>query len=184
MNAPGNLEHFVATFNRSWPSCRALVRDLPAEVIDVGDRWSAVGPALSQRLTVSTTLCHGDFRLDNLRFDDDGVIAFDWQLPTVAHGVTDLADFASRSVQTDARAGRDRELLRRYLRSIDADEAWDIYRHAVLAMLSFPVTLHAAYEETTDAGRSTIAAMLQRSIAAISELACWDVDAARGGRPL
>ena len=53
-----------------WPADR-----LPAQVLAVGDRWATVGPNLTRRLGTSPrTLCHGDFRLDNLRFANDGEV--------------------------------------------------------------------------------------------------------------
>ena len=181
------VANFVATFNESWPRCRRLAADLlPAALVAICDRWHEVGPALASRLAGPGTLCHGDFRLDNMRFDDGGIVAFDWQLLIVAHGVTDLAYFASQSMRTEVRAGRDRELVERYVAElgrrgvvVDPDDAWDVYRHAALAMVVFPVPLIGGFESLDPLGKRTAMAMLERSVAAITELDACAVQAAR-----
>ena len=181
------VANFVATFTESWPTCRRLAADiLPAALVAIGDRWHEVGPALASRLAGPGTLCHGDFRLDNMRFDDAGIVAFDWQLLIVAHGVTDLAYFGSQSLRTEVRAGRDRELVERYVAelgnlgvNVDPHDAWDVYRHSVLAMVVFPVTLIGGFESLDPLGKRTAMAMLERSVAAITELDACAVQAMR-----
>ena len=156
------------------------------EVLAIGDRWATIGPNLTRRLGTPRTLCHGDFRLDNLRFaNDDEVIAFDWQLLTLANGVTDLAYFVSQSVRTDERRGQDRALLDVYLGRLaehgvvyDIDDAWEVYRTAVLAMIIFPVSLYGGFEDLPPLGQRTTEAMLDRALATISELEAWDVPGA------
>ena len=183
----GGAANLVTTFLRSWPACRELAAErLPAEVVAVGDRWREVGPALARRIAAPATLCHGDFRLDNLRFDGDEMVVFDWQLLMLAHGAVDLAYFASQSLRTEARAGRDRELLERYVTAlaargvaVDAEDAWEVYRTAVLAMLIFPVTLYGAFPDLDPLGQRTTTAMLDRAVAAITELDACHVPAAR-----
>jgi aminoglycoside phosphotransferase (APT) family kinase protein len=178
MGAPSRIDAVVETFVRSWPMCRALAGDrIPNELLAVGDRWATDGPNLVRRLAAPATLCHGDFRVDNLRFDGDEVIAFDWQLLTVANGVTDLAYFMSQSVRTPARRGTDRDILDLYLnrlaaRGIDYDpiDAWEVYRTAVLAMFIFPVTLYGGFDDLPPLGQRTAAAMLDRALTTIDEL--------------
>lgn len=181
------IDNLATTFTRAWPSCRQLVGDrLPAELLRVGDAWADIGPRLAHRLARPATLCHGDARLDNLCFDDDrgDVILFDWQLVTTSHGVSDLAYFTTQSMRIDARAGRDGELLDHYLGAlaargvtVDRDHAWELYRSTALAMLIFPVTLYGTYDELDDVGKLTPQTMLERSVAAITELTAWDVPA-------
>jgi aminoglycoside phosphotransferase (APT) family kinase protein len=126
-----------------------------------------------------TTLCHGDLRLDNLRFDQGQLVVFDFQLLMLANGLTDLAYFMSQSVSTAVRAGRDEEVLARYLDRlsyagvrIGRDEAWQAYRAATLYMLIFPVVLYEGYEAMDSQARALVDSMLDRSVAAI-----LDVDA-------
>ena len=160
MASPQRIDDVVETFVRSWPACRALAGGRIPEVLAmVGDRWASVGPNLVQRMAAPATVCHGDFRLDNVRFDGDEIVAFDWQLLTVANGVCDLAYFVSQSVHTAARRGADHDLVERYLQrlahhGVDYDEtdAWEVYRSAALAMLIFPVTLYGGFEDLPPLG--------------------------------
>jgi Ecdysteroid kinase-like family len=188
IGSSSQMDDLVETFTRSWPMCRQLAGDrIPQEVLAIGDRWATVGPDLARRLSTPCTLCHGDFRLDNLRFDGSGeVIAFDWQLLMLANGVTDLAYFVSQSMRTAERCGRDRQLLELYLARLaeqgveyDSNDAWEVYRTAVLAMVIFPVTLYGGYDDLPPLGRRTTAAMLDRSVATITELEAWNVPAAQ-----
>ena len=187
IGSPRQLDDVVDTFARSWPNCRRLAAErIPPEVLAIGDRWATIGPNLTRRLGTPRTLCHGDFRLDNLRFaNDDEVIAFDWQLLTLANGVTDLAYFVSQSVRTDERRGQDRALLDVYLGGLaehgvvyDIDDAWEVYRTAVLAMIIFPVSLYGGFEDLPPLGQRTTEAMLDRALATIGELDAWDVPGA------
>ena len=105
IGSPRQLDDVVDTFARSWPTCRRAGRRShpPAGAGAIGDRWATRRPEPDPPPgTRRAPLCHGDFRLDNLRFaSGDEVIAFDWQLLTLANGVTDLAYFVSQSVRTD-----------------------------------------------------------------------------------
>jgi len=187
LDAPVLMTNMVETFTRSWPRCRALAGDrLPSPVVDVAERWSELWPMIASQLSSTPTLCHGDFRLDNICFDREEIVAFDWQLMIVAHGLTDLAYFVSQSVRTEERAGNDRTVLIEYLSNLRAagvelaiDVAWDVYRLAVLAMLCFPVALYGQFESFPAAAQRTIEALLDRSVATIVDLHAWELTAAR-----
>ena len=62
------------------------------------------------------TLLHGDFRLDNICFDDDAgeVILFDWQTMLAGPGASDLAYFISATLPEDTDEARVNELLDLY----------------------------------------------------------------------
>lgn len=70
--------------------------------IDLGERigpsWEAVQTALYER--APTTLCHGDFRADNLMFDDSAtgrehVGILDWQIAYRSGGIGDVCYLTS-----------------------------------------------------------------------------------------
>lgn len=77
------------------------------------DNYFSLMTALESR---PSTLVHGDFRLDNLCFDDEtgDVILFDWQTLGVSCGSIDLAYFLSAAISEDAPAGSVDELLEYY----------------------------------------------------------------------
>lgn len=67
------------------------------------------------------TLTHGDFRLDNLFFSDDGSIAvIDWQMCMRAPGQTDLVYFCANNLTVGARREYEVALIRRYVEGLHA----------------------------------------------------------------
>ena len=67
------------------------------------------------------TLIHGDFRLDNLFFADDGSVAVvDWQLAMRAPGQTDLVYFCANNLIVSDRRELEDELIERYVDGVHA----------------------------------------------------------------
>ena len=184
VNSSGYLDNIGSVFSEAWPSCRRLAGDrIPPELQRLGDGWAeeVIAP-VADMIASPATLCHGDLRLDNLRFVDGSLVVFDFQLVVRSNGVADLAYFASQSIPTELRTGRDEELVRCYLAELaangvryDFSEAWEAYRAATLFMLVFPVVLYQAFEELPEAGRDLTATMLDRSVAAICDTQAWNV---------
>ena len=183
-NSPDYVRTLGALFSESWQHCRRHAADRTPEVLaDLGDRWeSDVLPAVAEILSRPATLCHGDFRSDNLRLVDEALVVFDFQLLVRGNGISDLAYFTTQSLPTEVRTGRDGELLDLYLAALrtqgvnyDRSEAWEAYRATALYMLVFPVVLYQAYHEQPPNGRDLIDAMFGRSVAAITELEAWSV---------
>jgi hypothetical protein len=178
VTSPSYLENVKGVFSESWPSCRRLAGDrIPPELLAIGDRWAdGVADELVAEIADPMTLCHGDLRLDNLRFVDGALVVFDFQLLVRGNGVADLAYFASQSIPTPIRSGRDHELIDLYLRQLaragvqyDRRAAWQAYRAATLFMFLFPVVLYKAFDELPPAGQDLAATMLDRSAAAIRD---------------
>ena len=74
--------------------------------------------ALDQMTQSPETLCHGDYRPDNLFYGDDSsgrpLVVCDWQGPGRAPAVVDAAYFITGSLEPEDRRSREMELLRRY----------------------------------------------------------------------
>ncbi|MEM7140631.1 MAG: phosphotransferase [Actinomycetota bacterium] len=89
------------------PHTRALVGRLADDGIARGERLHE---------TMPQCLCHGDLRLDNVFFTDDGEVRalIDWQLTRLAAGVVDVAYFIGGSVEEDTPEAEVEGLLRRY----------------------------------------------------------------------
>jgi aminoglycoside/choline kinase family phosphotransferase len=67
------------------------------------------------------TLVHGDFRLDNLFFGDDGSVAvIDWQLAMRAPGQTDLVYFCANNLTVPMRRAHEDDLIARYVDRLHA----------------------------------------------------------------
>ena len=99
-------------------------------------RWNE---SMAEQL-LPVTVVHADFRIDNLFFDGDTVIALDWQSIALGEGLYDVAYFLGGSVPTEHRRQHERTLVSRYgttLRDLGVDvpgddELFDHYRRAVL----------------------------------------------------
>lgn len=88
------------------------------------------------------TLVHGDFRLDNMFFDDASgrIVLFDWQAPGKGLGAFDVAYFLSASLPLGTSAAEEEAMMRLYHDELVAagvaDYPWDEFvRHYRLSMI-------------------------------------------------
>jgi len=97
------------------------------------------------------TICHGDFRADNLMFARSGrgttLITIDWQAPMQARGAFDVGHLLSMSITTELRRAHEADLLRRYHDGLVAggvegyayDEFFQDYRRGLLIGFTYTV---------------------------------------------
>jgi hypothetical protein len=167
---------------QAWPIILERFGDsIPERIRAIGDRWSEIGPPIMEDTpNHPNTLLHGDLRLDNVFFHDDGgdpVTAVDWQIAFRGVGPTDLAYFTSQSLTVEARRAQEADLCRLYhdtlveggVTDYPYDELWDDYRRSVLFCLTYPIS-GGAVELVNDRAYALATAMLERSIAAIVDL--------------
>ncbi|WP_183094504.1 phosphotransferase family protein [Nocardioides stalactiti] len=129
-------------------------------------------------------LVHGDYRLDNLMFHDDGrVWAVDWQTLSVGLPVRDVAFLVGTGLETDARRAHERDLVAAYHRRLvdlgvfgyDADTCWEDYRFGLLQGPLIAV-LGCAYSSTrTERGDRMFGVMISRSMQAIRDLGTLEI---------
>ncbi len=75
------------------------------------------------------TITHGDFRLDNMFFHEDGTVAvIDWQLCMRAPGQADLVYFCANNLTIDMRRAHEDALIERYVAVLHAN---GVPEHAV-----------------------------------------------------
>lgn len=137
-------------------------------------RISASGPQ---------TLTHGDFRLDNLFFNETGVTVIDWQTCGLnGNGLYDVAYFMVTSVPTEIRRQVEREVLAEYQNIVGMDDyCWNTYRNAVLGMLIPAVCAGGALDMSNERIRALGEAMLRRTLTAIDDLHAIEFLPAGGG---
>ena len=84
--------------------------------------WTDAMPGLVDDLaTEPTTMCHGDWRADNLLFEPDGsVAALDFQLIGTARGTYDLAYFITQSLDRADASQHEKALFDRWIRAVEA----------------------------------------------------------------
>jgi hypothetical protein len=149
---------------------------LGAEANNILDRFSG-GPA---------TVCHGDFRLDNLFFHDGQgelpLTVIDWQIAIRSTGTYDVGYMMSQSVNVDVRRAHERDILKLYHEALTArgvqgysfDQCLEDYRWALLFCFAYPVMGGGLTDLTNERGYALAETMMNRSATAILD---WDAGA-------
>ncbi len=161
-----------------WPATKALRADeLSADVTALGDQWIELLPTMLDHMELRPTLCHQDWRADNMFFDaDDNVVMIDPQIAGVANGAYDLGYFISQSVQRDTLAGRHRELVDVYVEvmgqlghDLDADQFYFDVRVAIGLCLMYGFASYPEYDHLPEAGKVMADKILRRAAEAIDD---------------
>ena len=139
---------FVAKFGERTPpdTLGWVERMIPRWNESMADQW------------LPPTVVHADFRIDNLFFDGDTVVALDWQSIAIGEGMYDVAYFLGGSVPTDRRRATERGLVARYagtMRELGVDvpsddEVFDHYRRAVLMAMTVGALLMGQLDLTVN----------------------------------
>lgn len=104
---------------------------LDPEVHAVADRLVANLDAYSSVRSGPLTVTHGDFRLDNLLFEDGeggAVYVVDWQTSVLGAGVSDLSYFLGSAFPVEQRRQHEEDLVRLYrghMAAAGVDLEWD-----------------------------------------------------------
>ena len=146
-------------------------REVLRRSVDVIERWAL---ARAERFAP----VHGDYRLDNLLFPDDGpgVCAVDWQTLSLALPARDLAYVVATSLPVAERRRHEEALVAAYherlvgygVADYPLEAAWDDYR---FAMLQGPLVavLGCIYGTRTERGDTMFGTMVRRTCAAIRD---------------
>jgi aminoglycoside phosphotransferase (APT) family kinase protein len=133
-----------------WDGFLTRYRDtLAPETIDEGQRLVGAVAALQELRPLVPTAIHGDFRLDNMLFDDTGsrapVTIVDWQTVHVGSGPQDVAYFIGNAFATvdERREHQDRLVHGYHERLVDAgvkgytfDDCWlEFRRHGYASLI-------------------------------------------------
>ncbi len=179
-------------YRQSWPRFVELFGDgLPPGSLALGERIQAV---FEELLTIAmteapTTICHGDFRLDNLLFDDeadeDQVAVLDWQISYRGPAISDVGYFLCQSLDVETRRAHEAALVREWydtlvvhrggehgdeLDGYPFDLVWEQYRRCTLATTVYPVAAGGSMDPANDRGRELIAVMAQRVFSTVIQL--------------
>lgn len=162
---------YPAYFEAGWANYLGHARRQPGEVLRAAaGRWVEALPWLLDELASPATLCHGDYRADNLFFAADGsVVVIDFQLLHQACGISDVAYLVSQSVE-GATSDDHEMLVRRYCAALAAagvdypwTEAWRQYRIAVLFHLVIAVVATLPWPSLGPRGRDLVLRMVERT---------------------
>lgn len=144
---PGFVERYA---DRLDPEVHALADRLIADL----DTFVSVRPG-------PWTVTHGDFRLDNLLFEDGGdgggvgVYVVDWQTSVLGPGVSDLSYFLGSAFPAEQRRAHEEELVRLYQGHMAAagvdlpwDDLWAQYRRYSFGGLVMAIAASMLVERT------------------------------------
>ena len=172
-------EGIAQAFGGYWqPFVDFLGNELHPEVKALGD-WlpGAARYLLSVPDGHPLTVAHGDYRLDNLFFDDErSVTALDWQITTKTVGGYDFAYFVSQSLSAADRRAHLDELVATYLDTLaeagvsyPEDQFWFDVRRTLLFCLAYPVQC-MALDLTDERSAALVREMAHRASTAIMEM--------------
>ncbi|MFM8956988.1 MAG: phosphotransferase family protein [Actinomycetota bacterium] len=136
---------------------------------ELGEEFVKISDGYFRRQFPHRTVVHGDFRLDNLLFRDDGSVGVvDFQTVTHACGSLDLAYFIGAGLTTDLRRDLEHELVKRWLDglrgygvTLSFDDAWNEYRRYTFAGFVMAVIASMIVKQT-DRGDEMFLAMANR----------------------
>jgi len=137
-------------FAEGWEKCTKEIK-MPDSIMQVGPRFgNAVAPLLASLAKGPNTLAHGDYRADNMFFDEQNkLVVLDFQLIGTGIGAYDLAYFITQSIAADDASKHERELFDRWIDGVSSGGApkelvdkkalWEHYRSAALFCLAYPI---------------------------------------------
>lgn len=160
----------AGAFARAWATVGGVVPERARVAIDRG--VAAYPDLLAEVSQGPVTLCHGDYRLDNVFFDpaqDSEVVAFDWQFACRARGTYDIAYFLALDLDPSLLADHRDAFLAEYVSGLEARAVHgytlEACRHdyAVSLVLATAVfAIGAAGEQPSEATRTTHEVGLRR----------------------
>jgi hypothetical protein len=170
-------EGYSGLFASLWPGfVERFDRRVDSDVVALMDGLLRHLPRILAAPPRPWTLLHGDFRLDNLLFDDAGVVVLDWQTVRIGPAMNDIAYFLGASLLREQRIEAEHELVAEYhglLRArgvdYDWDECWAGYRTGGLGglLMGFAAAMLVA---PTDRGDEMFLAMVNRHGAQLLDL--------------
>ncbi|MFT4657820.1 MAG: hypothetical protein ACI8V4_002001 [Ilumatobacter sp.] len=178
IGAPMQRAGLPSISEAGWPAAKVHASELmSANAIAFGDRWVERLNAMLDQMCTSPTLCHQDWRGDNMFIGaDDQIVMIDPQIAGVANGAYDIGYFISQSMERSVRSGRERELVGEYLDelerhgvNLDDDQLFFDVRVAVGLCLMYGFASYAQYELLDDKGKEMTAKLLRRAAESLDD---------------
>jgi len=172
----------LALYPQAWPVClERFGHALPEAMRRTGERLGAcVGAILDRFMAAPRTICHGDYRLDNLFFGGAAPLTvIDWQIAVRSVGTYDVGYFMSQSVDPNVRRAHELDILRMYhqmlvergVQGYRFDDCLTDYRWTLLFCFCYPVMGGGLGDLSNERGYALATTIMERSTAAILD---WD----------
>jgi len=179
----------LSLYPMAWPPfVQKLGRALPQPVLQAGEKLGGrLGSILDRFTTGPRTICHGDFRLDNMFFaakpGDKPLTVIDWQIASRGVGTYDIGYFMTQSLDIEVRRASEMDLLKLYhqllvdggVKSYSFDQLLDHYRWTVLFCFAYPVMGGGLGDLSNARGLALATAMMNRSVAAILDWRAFEL---------
>lgn len=175
------------TFDIGWPMFLARYgSELPARTLRWCEEFVQDVPGwVAGHLHEPITIIHGDFRLDNLFFAEDGSVAvIDWQLSMRAPGQTDLVYFCANNLTPDLRRRLEVPLIERYVAGLhaagvpaDAVTFDGVWRGYLEGLVFYATTFGASLltiDPANERGAALFDALVRRTFAAVDDLSAGE----------
>ncbi len=170
------------TFALGWPVFLERFGDeLPSRCLRWCEQFVDRIPAwIAGHADEPITITHGDFRLDNLFFCEDGSVAvIDWQLSMRAPGQADLVYFCANNLTIEMRRAHEERLIDRYVTGLhdhgvspSAVTRDDVRRGYMEGLLFYAVSFGASLltiNPANERGSALFDALVHRTFAAVDD---------------
>ncbi len=167
---------------QSWPKAVEVFGDhLSPAFKEYGERYPSLVPFFMEGLgNEPFTLCHGDFRLDNLFFGTESshpeITVVDWQICFKGRSGYDVGYFLSQSLETSVRRANEDRLKERYLEGLakrgvtyDLEQFTADYKRTVAYCFIYAVVAGGQIEATNERMVELILSILDRAVLAIED---------------
>lgn len=184
-NGPVTMQA-VPLFDYAWPIflSNGFEKLLSPEQIALGTAVNKhFGTLLNDFGGEPRTICHTDFRSENMFFGEEGseddVVILDWQLTTRSGGPYDVAYLLAQSLTTADRRQHEDRLLALYHQclveggvAITFNEVCDAYRIALMVCLIIPISVGGTLDMANERGRHLAETITERTFAAAIDQNC------------
>jgi Ecdysteroid kinase-like family len=161
----------------------------PAGLADAIDNFGELLPAMVASVAEPGTLINGDLRADNLFFDADQTpTTVDFQLAMRGAGIWDVAYLVGQGLTKQERGDNERRLVERYVDGLGEagidypiEQAWQQFRTAVLAQITFPLTAMMGWDGLNDRAKELLHALTERAFSIIEDTDALSDWLSRGG---
>ena len=124
------------------------------------------------------TICHGDYRLDNIFFKNDELVVFDWEYCVRGRGVYDVATFITEAFNPIERKRWECDLLKLYCSTLQEngisdysfDDCFYDYSVSMLEIFVFWVVTGGYCDYNTERSMAYLKTSMIRFDAAIADL--------------
>jgi len=173
----------MALYPYAWPMyLQKFGVGLADDVHSMGERLQTRIAGMLDRFRDSPrTLCHGDYRLDNMFFANGSgqppLTVVDWQIAIQSTGTYDVGYFISQSVAPALRREIELDLLRTYhdrlvdmgVRHYSFADCIDDYRWTLMFCLCYPVMGGGLGDIANERGMALARSMTDRCVSAIRD---------------